>query len=118
MSNFLTKILGDKNEWKSMEARADALPRDYRIVYAEIMQYMWRFTSGDGMGHRRHLEGRAWPVRDLRGRGQAGTLDVTGADVAAFCDEHLRGTRSHIGKWRESLNRDVLRQLGHPGPRD
>jgi DNA-binding ferritin-like protein (Dps family) len=48
MSNFLTKILGDKNEWKSMEARADALPRDYRIVYAEIMQYMWKFTSGDG----------------------------------------------------------------------
>jgi DNA-binding ferritin-like protein (Dps family) len=48
MSNFLTKILGDKNEWKSMEARADALPRDYRIVYAEIMPYMWKFTSGDG----------------------------------------------------------------------
>ena len=32
-----------------MEAHADALPRDYRIVYAEIMQYMWKFTSGDGM---------------------------------------------------------------------
>jgi DNA-binding ferritin-like protein (Dps family) len=44
MSNFLTKILGDRNEWKSMEARADALPRDYRIVYAEIMQYMWKFS--------------------------------------------------------------------------
>jgi DNA-binding ferritin-like protein (Dps family) len=28
-----------------MEARADALPREYRIVYAEIMQYMWKFTS-------------------------------------------------------------------------
>ena len=27
-----------------MEARADALPRDYRIVYAEIMQYMWKFN--------------------------------------------------------------------------
>jgi DNA-binding ferritin-like protein (Dps family) len=40
MSNFLTKILGDKNEWKRVEARADALPRDYRIVYAEIMQYI------------------------------------------------------------------------------
>jgi DNA-binding ferritin-like protein (Dps family) len=38
--------------------------------------------------------------------------------VAAFCDEHLRGTRSHIDKWRESLNRDVLGQLGHAGPRD
>jgi hypothetical protein len=25
---------------------------------------------------------------------------------------------SHIDKWRESLNRDVLRQLGHAGPQD
>jgi DNA-binding ferritin-like protein (Dps family) len=33
MTNLLTKILGDKKEWKAMEARANALPRDYRIVY-------------------------------------------------------------------------------------
>jgi DNA-binding ferritin-like protein (Dps family) len=33
MNSFLTKILGDKREWKAMEARANALPRDYRIVY-------------------------------------------------------------------------------------
>ena len=25
MENFLTKILGDKKEWKRMEARAEAL---------------------------------------------------------------------------------------------
>jgi DNA-binding ferritin-like protein (Dps family) len=49
---------------------------DYRIVYAEILQYMWKFTSGDSM------------------------------DIV-----------SHIDKWRESLNRDVLRQLGHVGRR-
>ena len=34
--DFLKKILGDKKEWKSMEARAAALPSDYRIVYGEI----------------------------------------------------------------------------------
>ncbi len=33
MSNLLTNILGDKKEWKAMEARANALPRGYRIVY-------------------------------------------------------------------------------------
>ncbi len=47
MENFLTKMLGDKKEWKRMEARADALPSDYRIVYGEIEKYMWRFTAGD-----------------------------------------------------------------------
>ncbi len=49
MSNFLTKIVGDKKEWKAMEARANALPRDYRIVYGEMKSYMWKFTTGDGM---------------------------------------------------------------------
>ena len=49
MDNFLTRILGDKKEWKRMEARAEALPSDYRIVYGEMKKYMWRFTAGDGM---------------------------------------------------------------------
>jgi len=49
MGNFLMQIVGDKKEWKAMEARADALPRDHRIVYGEMKSYMWRFTAGDGM---------------------------------------------------------------------
>jgi DNA-binding ferritin-like protein (Dps family) len=113
----LTKILGDKNEWKSMEARADALPRDYRIVYAEIMQYMWKFTSGDGMDIVATLKDVLGLFETCAAEGKQ-ALDVTGADVAAFCDERLRGTRSHIDKWRESLNCDVLRQLGYAGPQD
>jgi DNA-binding ferritin-like protein (Dps family) len=49
MPNLVTKLIGDKKEWKSMEGRADALPRDYRIVYDEMKRYMWRFSAGDGM---------------------------------------------------------------------
>jgi len=49
MGSFWTRVIGDKKEWRSMEARADALPRDYRIVYAEIKPYLWKFTTGDGM---------------------------------------------------------------------
>jgi DNA-binding ferritin-like protein (Dps family) len=43
-------------------------------------------------------------------------LDVTGEDVAAFCDDRLRGTASFADRWRTSLNRDVAKQLGHAGP--
>jgi DNA-binding ferritin-like protein (Dps family) len=39
-------------------------------------------------------------------------LDVTGEDVAAFCDDRLRGTASYLDSWRSSLNRDVHRRLG------
>jgi DNA-binding ferritin-like protein (Dps family) len=30
MRNFVTKLIGDRTEWKRMEARGHALPRDYR----------------------------------------------------------------------------------------
>jgi DNA-binding ferritin-like protein (Dps family) len=40
MINLLTRILGDKKEWKAMAARADALPRDYQAVYDEMKGYM------------------------------------------------------------------------------
>ena len=114
MSSLWTKVIGDKKEWRSMEARADALPRDYRIVYAEIKPYLWKFTTGDG-------KDTIAVLRDVLGLFESGAaegkpvLDVTGADVAAFCDERLRGTPSWVDKGRASLNRDVARQLGHPG---
>jgi DNA-binding ferritin-like protein (Dps family) len=114
MSSIWTKVVGDKKEWRSMEARAAALPRDYQVVYREMKQYMFRFTSGDGMDVVAVLK----DVLDLFETGAAdgkGVLDVTGEDVAAFCDERLRGTPSFADRWRTSLNRDVAKQLGHAG---
>jgi DNA-binding ferritin-like protein (Dps family) len=37
MSSFVTKVLGEKKAWRSMEARSDALPRDCRFRYGEMM---------------------------------------------------------------------------------
>ena len=115
MSNFWTKVLGDKKEWRSMEARAAALPGDYQVVYREMKHYMFRFTSGDGMDV-------VAVLKDVLGLFETGAadgkhaLDVTGEDVAAFCDERLRATPSFADRWRTSLNRDVAKQLGHAGP--
>lgn len=111
MTNFLTRIIGDKKEWKRMEARARALPRDYRIVYDEMKQYMWRFTSGDGMDIVAILADvlEEFETRAEEGKG---VLDVTGQDVAAYCDDLLSDTRSFADKWRASLNHRVAKQLG------
>jgi DNA-binding ferritin-like protein (Dps family) len=106
----LIKILGDKKEWKVMETRANALPRDYRIVYGEMKSYMWRFTTGDGMDI-------VVLLKEVLGLFEASVvegksiLDVTGEDVAAFCHERLRGTTSYLDKWRASLNHDVAKKL-------
>ena len=116
MSNFWTKVIGDKKEWRSMEARADALPRDYRIMYGEIKHYLFRFSTGDGMG-------TVDVLRDVLALLETGAaqgkhaLDVTGEDVAAFCDVRLRGVASYsyVDKGRASLNRDVAKKLGPSG---
>ena len=110
MKSFMTKILGDKKEWKAMEARANALPRDYRIVYGEMKPHLWKFTAGDGMD----IVAILTDVLGLFETGAAqgkGVLDITGEDVAASCDERLRGTTSYFDTWRGSLNRDVAAKL-------
>jgi DNA-binding ferritin-like protein (Dps family) len=111
MSSFWAKVLGDKKEWRSMEARSDALPRDYRIVYGEIKPYLWKFTTGDGMDTMAVLKDVLGLFETCAAAGKQ-VRDVTGEDVAAFCDERLRGSASWVDQGRASLNRDVAKKLG------
>ena len=106
MSNFLTKILGDKKEWHAMEARANALPRDYGVVYGVIKSYLWKFATGDGMGCIADLKDVLGLFEKSATEGRS-VRDVTGIDVAAFCDERFRGTPPYFDKWRTSLNYNV-----------
>lgn len=112
MGNFLKKIIGDKKEWRAMEARAKALPKDYQVVYDEIKNYMFKFSAGGGMDIVAIL-------KDLLGLFEEGAadgkrvLEITGDDVAAFCNELLRNAKTYTENWREALNRDVMKKLGH-----
>lgn len=112
MTKFLKKIIGDKRAWKKLEARANALPRDYRVVYGEIKDYMWnlwRFSASAG----NETESMA-TLEDLLvlfeegARSGKRVLDVTGKDVAAFCDELFHATES----WRNKLNAEIMRKVG------
>jgi DNA-binding ferritin-like protein (Dps family) len=110
MNDFLKRIFGDKKAWWAMEARANALPPDYRIIYTEIKKHLWKFSAGDGMD--------VLPVlRDLLDLFETGAaegrraLEVTGEDLAGFCDELLRNTNTYTQNWRDSLNRNVLKKL-------
>lgn len=110
MSNFLQKIIGDKKEWRGMQARARALPADYRIVYDEIMKHLWKFSAGSGLDTIAVLK----DLLDLfEGRVQDGrrALEVTGDDVAAFCDGLLEQTRTYTADWRAQLNRSVAEKV-------
>ena len=39
-------------------------------------------------------------------------LQITGDDVAEFCDELLRNARTYTQKWHDDLNRDIMKKLG------
>jgi DNA-binding ferritin-like protein (Dps family) len=107
MNDFLKKITGDKKEWKAMEARAKALPKDYQVVYDEIKHYIWKRS---GQGSIDIFKG----LLDLFEEGVANgrsALEITGDDVAAFCDELLPGTKTYVDKWREDLNHSIAKKL-------
>ena len=104
-------IAQEKREFRQKQERVNALPEDYRYVYHHIQHYMWSHSGGSGMDMMPILA----DLLDLFETGAAEgkpVLDVTGEDVAGFCDELLRNARTWTGKQREALNRDILHKLG------
>ncbi len=105
------RIAREKREFNQKQERAKALPEDYAYVYHKIQHYMWGHSGGSGMDMMPILA----DLLDLFETGAAEgkrVLDITGEDVAAFCDELLRNAKTWTGNQRESLNRDIMNKLG------
>jgi DNA-binding ferritin-like protein (Dps family) len=107
MAGFIDKIIGDKKEWKEMEARAKALPEDYQIVYKEMMQYIWKSS---GVGALDVLKGLLDLFEEGASNGK-GALEITGDNVAAFCDELMRDAKTYTEDWRSELNQSIAQKL-------
>lgn len=111
--NYLNirKIIKSKREYKQHMARVEALPEDYQYVFKQIQKHMWMFASGSGYDmmkiHYDLIELFETGVADGKQ-----VLQVTGEDVAAFCDELMRSASTYTERWRENLNRDILKKLG------
>ncbi|MGP4079979.1 DUF1048 domain-containing protein [Pseudalkalibacillus sp. R45] len=110
--SIFEKIIGsldDKREWKAMEARAKALPSEYHNAYKAIQKYMWT-TGGpsDWKGVSRIFGG----ILDLFEEGAAEgkkVTDLTGEDVADFCDELVKDEKTWKNKYRTKLNDTIGR---------
>ena len=110
MNNLLSRLVGDKKDWKRMEARAAQLPAGYRTVYGEMKSYMWRFTTGDGMDIVATLRDVLDQFETEAAAGR-GVLEVTGPDLAAFCDARLPEQHdAYRAKLRANLN-EVAQKL-------
>ncbi|PGT83870.1 DUF1048 domain-containing protein [Bacillus sp. AFS040349] len=110
--NIIEKMIGsleDKREWRAMEARAKALPSEYHHAYKAIQKYMWT-TGGptDWKECSRIFNG----IIDLFEEGAAEgkkVTDLTGEDVASFCDELVKDTKTWSDKYRTKLNDTIGR---------
>ncbi|ARI75597.1 DUF1048 domain-containing protein [Halobacillus mangrovi] len=110
--NIFEKIIGsldDKREWRAMEARAKVLPTEYHNAYKAIQKYMWT-TGGpsDWKSTSRIFNG----ILDLFEQGAAEdkkVTDLTGEDVATFCDDLLQDEKSWKDKYRTKLNDTISR---------
>lgn len=99
-------IIEGKKEWRAHMARVKALPQDYQIVYKEIQKYLFKvgpveLTEGTGL-----LSG----IIDLFEEGAAsekGALQVTGSDVAAFCDDLIKDSKTYADIYQETADHAV-----------
>lgn len=103
-------IIEGKKEWRAHMARVKALPQDYQIVYKEIQKYFFKvgpveLTEDSGL-----LSG----IVDLFEEGSAlgkGVLQVTSSDVAAFCDNLIKDSKTNADTYQESVDQKVGKSM-------
>ncbi len=99
-----------QKKWRAHMARVKALPQDYQIVYKEIQNYLFKvgpveLTDGTDL-----LSG----IVDLFEEGAAlgkGVLEVTGNDVAAFCDDLIKDSKTYADTYQESVDQEVKKAM-------
>ncbi|MFJ9370792.1 DUF1048 domain-containing protein [Nocardia sp. NPDC101769] len=98
-------IIEGKREWRAHMARVKTLPPDYQIVYKEIQKYYFK------IGPVELVEGNLLSgILDFFEEGVAagkGVVGLIGNDVAAFCDDLIKDSRTYADIYQESAGKDV-----------
>jgi DNA-binding ferritin-like protein (Dps family) len=109
MLGLIKKIIGDKKEYKEQMSRVEVLPEDYRFVFNKIHGYMWGLAGGDGSDMLKTQQELIELFEASAADGKH-VLEVTGEDVASFCDEFLRDTKKWTDNFSKKLNRDMTKK--------
>ncbi|WP_130858604.1 DUF1048 domain-containing protein [Gracilibacillus phocaeensis] len=99
----IKKIIEGKKEWKAHVSRVKALPQDYQIVYKEIQKYLFKV----GPVELNEDIGLLSEILSFLEEGAAagkGVLEVTGMDVAAFCDDLMEDSTTYADLYQESIH--------------
>ena len=95
-------IIEGKKQWRAHVARVKTLPPDYQVVYREIQKYLFKVGPVD------LADGPLLPgIVDFFEEGVAagrGVLELLGDDVAAFCDELIKDSRTYADIYQASVD--------------
>lgn len=95
-------IIEGKRQWRAHVARVKALPQDYQIVNKEIQRYLFKVGPAD-MADGTLLSGLVDFFEEGVAAGK-GVLELIGNDVAAFCDDLIKDSRTNADIYRESIS--------------
>ena len=116
--NFWETITGSDltRDWKAFEARAAALPADYRAAWEKIKVQIFPHSGFTGRNLTPILDGVLGLLEETAAEGQS-IQEVLGDDIEGFCAALAggEGGRGYRDRWRQQLNRNVARKLGRLG---
>lgn len=110
MTNIIKKIREDKKEYSLQMSRVNALPEGYQFVFKKMQDYMWSFAGGDGLDMLKTQYDLIELFETSAADGKH-VLEVTGKDVAGFCDELISGNKLWTDRQRNKINDDMKNQL-------
>ncbi len=103
-------IIEGKKQWRAHMERVKALPSDYQIVYKEIQNYLFKVGPVELTESTDLLAG----IVDLFAEGAAfkkDVLQITGRDVAAFCDELIKDCKTYADIYQQSADKEVNKAM-------
>lgn len=96
-------MIEGKREWRAHMARVKALPPDYQIVYQEMQKYFFKIGPVELVDG-----GLLSGILDFFEEGAAEgkrVLELTGNDVAAFCDDLVKDSPTYAGIYQDSITK-------------
>ncbi|MFF4603636.1 DUF1048 domain-containing protein [Streptomyces sp. NPDC001339] len=112
--NFWQTITGSDltREWKAFEARAEALPGDYRAAWEQIKGHLLPHGDFTGRNLMPIFDAALALLEETAADGQS-VREVLGDDIRGFCAALAGGDAAptYRDRWREQLNRNVARKL-------
>lgn len=103
-------MLAEKQEWRNLEKRVKAMTADYQFVYKQMKTYIFKVTILDSQQMFELFE----EIITLFEQGTENgldVLDITGRDVATFCDQLTIDKQSHLDSVQREVEESIRQAL-------